>query len=116
MEAGPVSATGGPALRASVTREDGCVVVALTGELDLATAGRLRTRLSDVVQSRPAPRQVVLDLAGLEFVDAAGISVLLGAQRALQARGGELCLRSPSRLVRRVVKVLDLERVLPVER
>ena len=111
-----MSATGEPPLRASVSREGAGVVVALSGELDLATSARLRSRLADVVQADPPPRRVVLDLSDLDFVDASGISVLLAAQRSLSSRGGELLLRSPSRLVRRVVKVLELESVLPVER
>lgn len=58
---------------------------------------------------------VVLDLAGLDFVDASGISVLLSAQRALAARGSSLGLRAPSRMVRKVLRLLDLDAVLQVE-
>jgi anti-sigma B factor antagonist len=103
-------------LRASISRADGAVVVALAGELDLATAAGLRRRLADVVRVDPPPAKVVLDLAQLGFVDASGISVLLSAQRALAARGGTMVLRSPSRLVKRVVKVLELDHALPTER
>ena len=108
--------TGGPPLRTTVSRSGSSVVVSLCGELDLATGDALRSRLCGVVEADPAPERVVLDVTGLDFVDAAGISVLLGAQRSLSARGGELVLRSPSRIVRRVVQVLELDSVLPVER
>ena len=110
-----MSTTDVPALRAAVARHGADVVVSLSGELDLATADRLRTRLQRVVAAEPAPASVVLDVSGLQFVDAAGIAVLLSAQRALAARGGRMSLRSPSRLVRRVVRVLDLEHLLPLE-
>jgi anti-anti-sigma factor len=111
-----VSASDGPPLRASVQRSGDTAVVTLVGELDLATADRLRTRLLTVVRSDPAPSRLVLDVSGLHFVDAAGIAVLLTAQRALAAGGGKVVLRSPSRLVTRVVKVLQLQHLLPVER
>ena len=111
-----MSASGGSPLRASVERSGSCALVTLVGELDLATADKLRTRLLTVVRSDPPPSRVVLDVSGLHFVDAAGIAVLLAAQRALATTGGELVLRSPSRLVKRVVKVLRLEHLLPVER
>ncbi len=103
-------------LRAVVTRSGSRVVVTLAGELDLATADSLRRRLRTLVQAAPPPSRLVLDAADLEFVDASGISVLLNARRSLADRGGELVLRSPSRLVRRVVTALDLEHLLPVER
>ena len=108
--------TSRPALRTSVRREGSTAIVSVAGELDLATAEGLRSRLSTVVAAKPPPERLVLDLAELEFVDASGISALLHAQRALAARGGVTELRSPSRLVRRVVRVLQLEKALPVER
>ena len=110
-----MSAASGPALHADVSRDGGCVLVTLAGELDIATAGPLRRQLAGVVADDPPPARLVVDAAALGFVDAAGIAVLLGAQQALAARGGELLLRSPSRLVRRVVSVLELEGVLLVE-
>ena len=92
------------------------MTVALSGELDLATADTLRSCLAPLVQGPSSPERLVLDLRDLTFLDASGISSLLVVQRALDSQGGRLVLRSPSRLVRRVVKVLDLEQVLPVER
>ncbi len=110
-----MSGTSAP-LRVRVARErGGATVVVVAGELDLATAGGLRTRLATLAQGDP-PARVVLDLAGLDFVDASGISVLLAAQRALSDRGSALVLRSPSRMVRKVLRLLDLDEVLPVER
>lgn len=111
-----MSASGSPPLRASVERSGSTAVVTLVGELDLATADTLRSRLLTVVRADPAPSRVVLDVGGLHFVDAAGIAVLLTAQRAVVAGGGDLVLRSPSRLVTRVVNVLQLGHLLPVER
>lgn len=105
----------GPTLRANASRTGDVLIVALTGELDLATAPSLRERLTGLVQSDPPPCRLVLDVAGLHFLDASGISALLTTQRVMAARGGEVVLRSPTRLVRRVIKVLDLDRVLPVE-
>ena len=108
--------TGGPALGTRVLSEGERVVVALSGELDLATAPQLRSCLAPLVTSPTAPQELVLDLSELCFLDASGISALLTVQRALAARGGRLALRAPSRLVRRVVKVLDLDGLLPVVR
>ena len=108
--------TGGVALTTRVSRAGSTVSVAVCGELDLATAEALRRCLVPLVKADPPPARLVLDLSELAFLDASGVSALLTAQRALAARGGQLVLRSPSRLVRRVVKVLDLDQLLPVER
>jgi anti-anti-sigma factor len=110
-----MSGVGDGGLSTRVTRRGSTVQVALCGELDLATAAALRSCLVPLVKQDPPPERLVLDLSDLTFLDASGISALLTVQRLFAARGGELVLRSPSRLVRRVVKVLDLEQVLPVE-
>lgn len=110
-----MSGTSAP-LRVRVSRErGGATVVVLVGELDLATAGGLRTRLTTLAQADPPPTDVVLDMAGLDFVDASGISVLLSSQRALSVGGSTLRLRAPSRMVRKVLRLLDLDAVLQVE-
>jgi anti-sigma B factor antagonist len=58
-------------------REDGAtVVVALSGELDLATVERVQQRLAEL---RDAGRAVLLDLDRLTFMDSTGIRLLLTA-------------------------------------
>lgn len=101
-------------LRVRVSRAGERAVVLLEGELDLASGSSLRTRLATLVNENPPPRQVVVDLSQLDFVDASGISVLIAAHKSLARRGGELVLRHPSRPARRVLTLLQLESVLRV--
>ena len=100
-------------LRVAVRAEGASTVVSLDGELDLASAERLRPQLLAAVRARP--RTLVLDVSGLRFVDASGVSVLLEAQRALARSGGAVVLRRPPRVVRRVVQLLELQDALPEE-
>jgi anti-sigma B factor antagonist len=58
------------------TREGGWTRLALNGELDIATARRLRER---VRQLKDAGSHVRLDLSRLEFIDSAGAHVLAEA-------------------------------------
>ena len=56
---------------------DGLATVAVAGDLDCATAPRLRATLEGM-----APGQnVVVDLSGTDFLDCAGVGVLLSSQR-----------------------------------
>jgi hypothetical protein len=48
--------------------EDGNQIVSVTGELDIATAERAYTYISDVIDAWPMP--VSVDLSGLTFCDA----------------------------------------------
>ena len=64
---------------------DGPLRVALRGELDLATAGRLRAALDDA-----APQPAVVDLRGLTFMDSTGVRTLLQASEDAARTGWDL--------------------------
>lgn len=99
-------------LRTDVRRSDSGTTVHVCGELDVATSDALARTLTHVARGRPGV--VVVDLAGLAFMDARGLSVLLEGRRAVAATGGQLCLASPSAMVRRMLRLLRLDEVLPV--
>jgi anti-sigma B factor antagonist len=67
----------------------GLVVVAIAGELDLATMPRLRDRLVRVISEHPG-MMVVIDLDGLSAIDDAGLGVLVGALRRARVHGGDI--------------------------
>jgi anti-anti-sigma factor len=67
------------------------VVVAVRGSADVAAAGLLRELL---LRALAPDRDVVLDLAGLERLDGAGLQILLAA-KALVTRGGHSFSVSP---------------------
>jgi anti-sigma B factor antagonist len=58
----------------------GHVVVALSGEFDIATAPAARDLLAELASA--GVTGITVDLGGLTFVDAAGLGVLAGASRA----------------------------------
>jgi anti-sigma B factor antagonist len=70
---------------------EGTRVVALRGELDVATVGRLRATLAPVVDD-DAVRLVVIDLVEVTFIDSTGLMTLLNALRRLVRRGARLVL------------------------
>jgi anti-sigma B factor antagonist len=71
------------------------LVARLTGEIDLTNVQELRYALLDRVRHDSAG--LVLDLAGLEYLDSAGIFLLYDLANLLQARGQGLGLVAPPR-------------------
>jgi anti-sigma B factor antagonist len=90
-----------------------CSCVRLRGELDLATASHLEQRLDRL--RRDGHRQLILDMSGLEFLSAAGLTVLLRADQALRALGGRLILTGPTRIARRVLTITELDATLDIQ-
>ena len=91
-------------------------IVRVKGEVDVATCAVLAASIGRAMEAgRGAPVDLVVDLARLRFIDVSGIRVLVKAAHQARAGGGTLVLRSPSRTLRRMLGVLHLDAVLPVE-
>lgn len=88
---------------------EGIPVISVSGQLDISNAAALEQALEHVAAS--APRALIFDLSGLEFMDSAGVSVLVRAR----AEVGEVRLRSPTPIVRRLIEITGLAEILPIE-
>jgi anti-anti-sigma factor len=93
----------------------GAATIRIAGELDLA-AGDLvleAVAVALVATTRPTggEAEVQLDLSGVSFIDCAGLSALLRAQRSAAARGCTLHVGGMSAAVRRL---LELSGTTPV--
>lgn len=78
----------------SVRRQDGCTIVTISGELDIACAYALREELLGVLGTQGG--RLVADLSGVTFCDASGLSAVAAAGRRARLLGGLLCLAAPS--------------------
>ncbi len=99
-----------------ITQElDGDVlVVATSGELDLATAPDLRTLLLAAIDG--GQTSVVLDLRATTFLDSTALGVIIAAMKALDARGGRLVLVNDRRSITKILAITGLDLLLTVER
>ena len=88
----------------------GKTVFELRGELDMATAPRLRGALDAVCH--PASSVLVLDLSHLTFCDAAGLHVFAEYHQRYGTQGCKLLLHSPRTQLRRLLDITQLADVL----
>jgi anti-sigma B factor antagonist len=63
-------------------------VIAVTGEIDVATAPQLRESLQGVIAT--GKTTIVLDLLGVTFLDSTALGVLVGALKRCRESGGDL--------------------------
>ena len=67
------------------TLEEKTLTVALSGRLDTTTAPELEKSLQESLDDVD---ELVMDMAGLEYISSAGLRVLLTAQKTMVKRGG----------------------------
>ncbi|MET9855288.1 STAS domain-containing protein [Streptomyces sp. NPDC006450] len=94
----------------AVGHDDRGVRVALAGELDFHTAGRVEPRLRDLAGS--GHRLMVLNLSGISFCDSSGIELFLRLDRFCRAEGTRLVLCDVPPLLVKSMRVLGADRRL----
>ncbi|MBM0202532.1 STAS domain-containing protein [Micromonospora sp. NPDC051227] len=89
-----------------------CTVLEVRGELDMATSPQLREGLQRLVDA--GDRQVVVDLAGVGFMDSSALGALVLMFKAFRDVGGRLCLAAVQPAVRSVLTITSVDRVIQV--
>ena len=65
-------------------------MIAMRGELDLATAPRLAVRID--AARRGGARRLLIDLTTADFCDSTGLRALIGCRREIVAGGGRMAV------------------------
>jgi len=99
-------------LRIDVTTSGEWSVVQVGGEVDVATAPRLRERLVDLVNH--GRHRLVLDLGAVGFIDSTGLGVLIGVLKRIRTVDGSLRLVLVEPHVRKVFEITGLDGVFAI--
>ena len=86
--------------------------VAMTGELDIATAPKLEEEVRRL--EAEGRNLIVLDLRGLEFMDSSGLRALLAADARARDRGARLVIVRGDDRIQRVLRITRLDERLEI--
>jgi anti-sigma B factor antagonist len=99
-------------LEVSMEQHPGQTRVALTGELDIASAESLEQQLEAAEVDSPAI--LVLDLRRLEFIDSTGLRTLVSADERARSQGRRLAMICGPNAVARILEVTQLDQRLEI--
>jgi anti-sigma B factor antagonist len=97
-----------------VHHDRGRGVAAPQGDLDLATVPALTTAVDGLLATDGLQRLVV-DLAGVDFIDSSGLTSLIHARRRAEEVDVAFALRSPSGRVLRTLELMRLTTIFEIE-
>lgn len=92
--------------------ESRSVIVAIEGELDIATAADLQEHIRATIEDHGP--WLILDLSTLDFMDSSGLNVIINAYRTVREQNGSLSLAALNERVTKVVRLVGLHRQVPV--
>lgn len=88
------------------------VVVKVHGEVDVYTAPKMKEEMQRCIDT--GLTNVVVDLAGVAYMDSSGLGVLIGALKRAREAGGELIVSAPNARIARIMDVTGLGRIFNV--
>jgi anti-sigma B factor antagonist len=94
------------------SRVDGYELLAVEGELDVATAPRMIAALNDAFAELSLP--LVVDLSSVDFMDSTGLALLMNAHRRVKRRGHGFAIVCPGGPISRVFEIADMVESLHV--
>ena len=97
-----------------VKEQGGWSVLAVSGEVDVATAPRLRERLVDLVTE--GNHRIVVDLENVDFLDSTGLGVLVGALKRVRTHDGDLALVCTQPRILKVFEITGLTKVFSIHK
>ncbi len=90
---------------------DGVVILELQGSVLLGNGdAALRDHISRL--SAQLPQRVILNLAGVPYVDSSGLGEIVRAMTAIKRAGGSLKLASPTRRLVDILNITKLSSIL----
>lgn len=98
----------------NITAEDrdGRPLLAVAGDLDMATAPSLTSAAMAVVDS--GARDVIIDVRELAFCDSSGLAAFVQIATRVAPEGGRLAIAGPQSIVRRILEVSGLDEAFVV--
>ena len=99
-------------LRIDVSQQGDWSVLRVAGEIDIATAPRLREQLITLVNEQRY--RLVIDMEAVEFIDSTGLGVLIGALKRVRAHDGDLQVVLTDSRILKVFEITQLDTIFRI--
>lgn len=88
-------------------------IVSVRGDVDVATSPQLRAELQTAIDAHA--QEVVVDVNEMDFIDSAGLGVLIGALKRAREANVRLVLRGVQPSPRKVLGITGLDDMFTIE-
>ena len=95
-----------------MTSPDSSNVLPLEGEIDLHVSPRIAASLQTLIAAKP--KQLVVDLSKVSYIDSSGLAILIEGMQNVTAYGGKFALSGLRETVRPIFEIARLDQVFRI--
>ena len=92
--------------------EQNALIIKLRGELDHHSTEQIRSGIQDAI-TQSQTKHLIFDFSELSFMDSAGIGMVIGRYKLMQALGGRVLLVCDGRM-RKIAEMSGLSRLMTI--
>lgn len=85
----------------------------ISGDLDHHSARQIRSEIDREIADK-RPQRLIIDFAGVTFMDSSGIGLIMGRYKLMSAAGGDVIVSRPPAYIKKVLKLAGVDRLAPV--
>ena len=94
--------------------KDNVLNIKIKGDIDHHTAKEVRADI-DTLVLKSSPKELVLDLSGVEFMDSSGLGLVLGRYKKQSDFGGKMKIINPTRRIVQILQLAGVEKIIKIE-
>lgn len=93
--------------------KDKLLLLEITEEIDHHTTEKIR-RKADYEIERYMPRKVIFDFSHVDFMDSAGIGMVLGRYKMMKMLGGTVEMKNVSPMLKKIFEMSGLTKICKI--
>ncbi|MDR1753595.1 MAG: STAS domain-containing protein [Eubacterium sp.] len=87
------------------------IIAELSGDIDHHNLVDIRSEIDPCLEEI-APKWLVLDFSGVNFMDSSGIGLILGRKRILDQFGGAIAIKNAGNNIKKIISLAGLENLI----
>ena len=92
---------------------DDSLVVKLEGEIDHHSAAEIREGLDKMIGEN-RPKNMILELSGIDFMDSSGLGLVLGRYKRLGEIGSKMLIKNPGTRTERILCMAGVDKLIKI--
>lgn len=89
--------------------EEGNLIITLNEDLDMSSCKYLRAIIDGYIM-RYQPKDFVLDLSGVKFMDSSGIGLIIGRYNLLKLIDSSMTIINPTSSIKRILELSNVSK------